>query len=394
MADLLSSSSSAAAAAATSSPPPESSLHHHHHPQPIFPNLPNDVALQCLARVPRSHHPSLSLVCKSWHSLLRSPIFYATRQSLNSTDCFVYLNLRCPNANDTSTSSFKWFVLDPSKPAINGKSQENPNPKSLISIHPIPSQATGASIVELGSKVYVIGGSTDEIPSSNVWILDTMSHKWEIGPKMRVGREFAAAGVVDGKIYVIGGCVVNNWARSMNWAEVFDPVTGSWAAVPSPIEVRETLMHASAVMDGKIYGMADRGGVVFDPELGEWNPVSKRLDMGWRGRGAVVDGVLYCYDYLGKIRGFDVGKDVWKELRGVEKYLPKFLCGATMANVGGKLFLAWEGKRNGKEMEVLSAEIEVKKGDDGELSGSIIWSDVILLVPTRSSIVNCLAVAL
>ena len=44
---------------------------------------------------------------------------------------------------------------------------------------------------------------------------------------MRVGREFAAAGVLNGKIYVIGGCLVDTFARSTNWAEVFDPVLGS-----------------------------------------------------------------------------------------------------------------------------------------------------------------------
>ena len=78
---------------------------------------------------------------------------------------------------------------------------------------------------------------------------------------MKVGREFAAAGVVDGKIYVLGGCVVDSWARSVNWAEVFDPDTGLWAPVPSPIEVREKWMPASAVVEGRVYAMAGRGGV-------------------------------------------------------------------------------------------------------------------------------------
>ena len=246
--------------------------------------------------------------------------------------------------------------------------------------------------------MYVIGGSVNEVPTRNVWVYDYVSNSWEMGPKMRVGREFAASGVIVGKIYVLGGCVVDTWARSMNWAEVFDPGLSSWVAVPSPVEVREKWMHASAVVDGRIYAMADRGGVVFDPRLGEWGPVSTVLDMGWRGRAAVVDGVLYCYDYLGKIRGFDIGENVWKELKGVEKGLPKFLCGATMANVGDRLFVVWEGKGKGngnanrKEIEVLCAEIVVRKNESGELWGSIMWSDVILVVPSSSSIVHCLGV--
>lgn len=215
-----------------------------------------------------------------------------------------------------------------------------------------------------------------------------------MGPKMRVCREFAAAGAINGKIYVMGGCLVDNWARSMNWAEVFDPVEGLWCGVPSPIEVRDKWMHASAVIGDKMYAMADRGGVVYDAVVGEWGGVLTGMDMGWRGRAAVVDGVLYCYDYLGRIRGYNVEEDQWKELEGVGKGLPKFLCGATMANVGGKLFVVWEGKGSGKEMEIICAEIEVRKEMGGMLSGSIVWSDVILVVPNRSSIVHCAAVGL
>lgn len=209
---------------------------------------------------------------------------------------------------------------------------------------------------------------------------------------MRVAREFSAAGELDGKIYVMGGCNVDNWTRSINWAEVFDPKTGLWAAIPSEIELRDKWMHASAVIGSKFYAMADRGGVVFDIGSGEWGNVPKRLDLGWRGRAAVVDNVLYCYDYLGKIRGYDVEVDVWKELRGVEKGLPKFLCSSTMVNLDGRLCVVWEGKGNGKEVDVMCAEIEVKRDEDGGLSGVILRLDVILVVPKGATISHCLAV--
>lgn len=240
----------------------------------------------------------------------------------------------------------------------------------------------------------MIGGSINDIPSNDIWIFNCRFNKWEIGPKMRVSREFSAAENWGGKIYVIGGCVVDNWARSINWAEVFDPESGSWAAVPSAIEVRDKWMHASAMIGSKLYAMADRGGVVFDVGCEEWGNVPKRLDMGWRGRAAVVGNVLYCYDYLGKIQGYDVEMDVWKELRGVEKGLPNFLCNSTMVNLDGKLCVVWEGKGSGKEVDILCAEIEVKKDSDGGLSGKILRLDVILVVPKGASIAHCLAVEL
>lgn len=210
---------------------------------------------------------------------------------------------------------------------------------------------------------------------------------------MRVGREFPAAGVVSGSVYVIGGCLVDTWSRSRNWAEVFDPKVGSWNPVPSPLEVREKWMHASTVIDEKVYAMADRGGVKYDPKNCSWDSVEMDLDMGWRGRGCVIDEVLYCYDYLGKIRGFDTRRGEWSDLRGVEG-LPRFLCGATMTNLGGKLVVVWEenGRTGGKEMGIWCAEIAVEKCKDGELRGKVLWSDAVLSVPKGSSIVHCMAV--
>lgn len=212
---------------------------------------------------------------------------------------------------------------------------------------------------------------------------------------MHVSREFAAAGAFDDKIYVIGGCVVDNWARSKNWAEVYDPKTGKWNSVPSPIQIRDKWMHASAVIDGKVYAMADRNGVCYEVKSGNWETVDSDLDNGWRGRACVIDGVLFCYDYLGNIRGYNVKEGTWKELKGLDKGLPKFLCGATMANLGGKLMVVWESKNGGgKETEIRCAEIQVKTNEAGELWGNIEWSDVVLLVPREASIVHCLAVAL
>lgn len=345
----------------------------------LIPNLPDDVALQCLARVPRSHHRILSLVSKSWRYTLSSTALYATRSILRTTETFLYLNLRI-------NSTFHWYTLF-----------QHPHPQKYRKLFPLPSipcKPIGSAYAVLGPKIYVIGGSIGEIPSNNVWVFDCRFNCWEMGPRMRIGREFAAAGVVNGKIYVMGGCVVDNWARSMNWAEVFDPLTGLWAALPSPIEVRDKWMHASAVVGDRVYAMADRGGVVYNAGGGEWGSVTKRLDLGWRGRAAVVGGVLYCYDYLGKIRGYDMKEDVWKELKGVEKGLPRFLCGATMVNFDERLCVAWEGKRNGKEVDIMCAEIEVWKDKGGGLSGSILWSDVILVVPNGASIVHCFAVDL
>ncbi|RDX66170.1 F-box/kelch-repeat protein SKIP6, partial [Mucuna pruriens] len=323
----------------------------------LIPSLPDDVALNCLARIPRSHHPTLSLVSRPIRTLLSSPHLFTTRTLLNCTDPLLYLTLR------SRAPSLQWFTL-----------HRNPNPR-LAPLPPIPSPAVGSAYAVLGSTIYVLGGSINDVPSPHVWLLDCRFHRWLRGPSMRVAREFAAAGVLAGKIYVLGGCVADTWARSANWAEVLDPGAGRWERVPSPAEVREKWMHASAVVGDKVYAMADRGGIAFEPRSGAWESVGGELDLGWRGRACVVKGILYCYDYLGKIKGFDVERGAWEELKGLEKGLPKFLCGATMADLGGKLCVVWEcqAQGNGKEIEIWCAEIEINKNPDGELWGQLGW---------------------
>ncbi|RZC17739.1 4-alpha-glucanotransferase, chloroplastic/amyloplastic isoform B [Glycine soja] len=346
-------------------------------PNNLIPYLPNDVALNCLARIPRSHHPTLSLVSKPIRSLLYSPLLFTTRSLLQCTQPLLYLTLR------SRDSSLQWFTLH----------RTNPNPL-LAPLPPIPSPAVGSAYAVLGPTIYVLGGSIQDVPSSHVWLLDCRFHRWLRGPPMRVAREFAAAGVLHGKIYVLGGCVADTWSRSANWAEVLDPASGRWERVASPTEVREKWMHASAVVGDRIYAMADRGGIAFEPRSCAWESVGGELDHGWRGRACVVEGILYCYDYLGKIKGFDVGRGVWEELKGLENALPRFLCGATMADLGGKLCVVWECQCNGKEMEIWCAEIGVKKNSDGELWGQLGWFGKVLSVPKGSSIVNCSSVSL
>lgn len=234
----------------------------------------------------------------------------------------------------------------------------------------------------------------NDIPSPNVWVFDCRLNKWEMGPSMIVGREYAVAEVVDGRIYVLGGCLVD----TTEWAEVFDPEIGEWETVMSPIEVRDKWVHGSVVMEARILfvtGSGLGGGFIFDPKEMTWEVFPIELKSRWSGRAAVVQEVLYCFDYhLGKVRGYDAESDVWKEVKGIEEIMPKLLFGVEMASMGGSLVLVWEEKGNGGEKEVSCAEIEIRTDVDGELWGWIVWSDVILSVPPRSAIGHALAVEL
>nr|VDD56690.1 unnamed protein product [Brassica oleracea] len=77
------------------SPPP---------PPTSFSSLPHDVVLNCLARVSRSYSPILSLVSKSFRTLMSSPELHATRALIGKTE-YVCLDL------DNNNSKPHWFTL-------------------------------------------------------------------------------------------------------------------------------------------------------------------------------------------------------------------------------------------------------------------------------------------
>ncbi|XP_074576362.1 F-box/kelch-repeat protein SKIP6-like [Curcuma longa] len=350
----------------------------------LIPGLPDDVAVRCIAQVPRSHHPFLAVVSRSWRSLLGSPIFWAARSQLSLPDPpALALNLRSPT--DQS-----WFLLDPLL-QFSGSRKKSPPPLRLPA-PPLP--AIGSACASLGASLFLLGGSVAEVPSFAVQIFDARLRRWSSGPRMSAAREFAAAAALGGRIYAIGGCLP--WADA--WAESLDPAAGGkWAVVPSPMLVREKWMHGCAVLAGRILAVADRGGVVYDPaaplDEARWGPVPPVLDDGWRGRATVVGGILYSYDFLGKIRGYDPESDEWKQVEGVEKELPTFLCGATLTNLGGLLCLLWTGKdlaSGRKEMVIEWAGIEISKTTDGRLQGSLLWQEpVVLDAPKGSYIAHC-----
>ena len=83
-----------------------------------------------------------------------------------------------------------------------------------------------------------------------LWLLMTVtmpltSAEWRDGPPLNTPRHGAAAVVLDGKIYVIGGATTNG--IFLTSVERFDPLTGQWDAT-SVAPVPEALFNAAAVV--------------------------------------------------------------------------------------------------------------------------------------------------
>ncbi|XP_024005581.1 F-box/kelch-repeat protein At4g39560 isoform X2 [Eutrema salsugineum] len=299
-------------------------------------SLPVEMALSCLARVSRSDHPSLSLVSKSLRSLTLSTELYDVRSQMGLTEKCIFLCLSIP-----SDPFVRWFALCP-KPLNRFR--------PLVPIRPHlyqPSEVS--SVVALGCGIYIMGGGLNGKRSSRVFYLDCRTHTWTNLPSMGVARESAAAGVVDGKIYVFGGC--EDW-DSPRWGEVFDPKKQTWDALPMPpgqYSLRFHLIYESAVIEDKVSAVnASARGLFYVPSEGKWKE-GNRDTLGVKKGWYVIDNVIYCCEFGGKILWCEASElewrqpeaMEWREVKGLEA-LEGTLRASKIVKYGGGMLDHWE----------------------------------------------------
>jgi N-acetylneuraminic acid mutarotase len=122
----------------------------------------------------------------------------------------------------------------------------NPATDSWKPLAPLPGKRGSAIAAEVGGKIYVIGGATTMEGSKDPFftafgparvlgtnqVYDPATNKWESRNPMSVPRNHAYSGVVNGKIYVIGGRTGHGFilsATNTNVVEEYDPASNMWS---------------------------------------------------------------------------------------------------------------------------------------------------------------------
>ncbi|KAL0891255.1 hypothetical protein Bca101_015238 [Brassica carinata] len=332
-------------------------------PPSMFSSLPDEIIENILARVSRWKYPSLSLVSKRFHSLLSSMEIYKTRSQIGANETCVYVLLKLP---DHSCAS--WFSLRPKPNKKNrtkrrGKIRFKRDP-SVMSVVPIPSSSADffselGHIETFGSDMYIIGGPYKE-PSSSVRIFDCRSHTWRDGPNMTVARKNAQTVLLDEKIYVMGGCNIDEYYA--NWIEVFDLKTKSWTSLPGPgaddeDDLRNHLHKNSNyyivnVFQGKLYVAADEKEYSYEPKNGAWKLVREYSSFVYDPVQVWVKigNVLHCCTHSGNVMwsGFENEGIEWREIKGLEKLREHPTRGLEIGSrfglvaSGGQLLVMWD----------------------------------------------------
>ena len=171
---------------------------------------------------------------------------------------------------------------------------------SMLGAVPEGLEVAASAVAVQGTKIYMAGGARSGAVSDFL-VYDTADNSFESLPSLPDAREHTVGGFIDGVLYVSGG-------RNMGFSGftpdtlAFDPAVGEWEVLAAMGVPRGGL--AGAVLDGKLYtfggeGSADDAGGVFpdaevyDPSTDSWEALPD-MPNPRHGFGAVaVDGKIY-----------------------------------------------------------------------------------------------------
>ncbi|TMH77324.1 MAG: hypothetical protein E6H49_17315 [Betaproteobacteria bacterium] len=190
---------------------------------------------------------------------------------------------------------------------------------------PMPLASHHVSFTEYKGKIYAFGGfvlpqsgPAAWVPIDNAWEYDPATDNWKALAPLATKRGspvavtvadkiYATAGVVNGKVYVIGGRVggafVSSGSSNVGIVEEYDPATDTWGAPRARMPSARSAM-SSGTWGGKIYVTGGEGQdyvnmyafralEAYDPGTNTWT-VLPNMPVGRHGlAGAVVGNRLH-----------------------------------------------------------------------------------------------------
>jgi len=163
---------------------------------------------------------------------------------------------------------------------INNSWEYDPAADTWKALAPMPTKRGSPVAAVVGDKIYVIGGagnipgstetkidpSTPQMVFGTVEEYDPEKNSWRERSPMPTPRNHTAAGVGNGKIYVVGGRVGAAFiglASDISVVEEYDPATDKWSAPRSRMPTARSAMGAG-VFNGRMYVA---GGEFQDPHM-------------------------------------------------------------------------------------------------------------------------------
>ncbi|XP_024360461.1 F-box/kelch-repeat protein At1g55270 isoform X1 [Physcomitrium patens] len=343
----------------------------------LIPSLPDELALLCLARVPRAQHAVLSAVCRSWRRLLQTGVFYDIRQELSLTEEWLFLWTQ-----DSSRANV-WHGYDP---------QSN----RWFTLPPLPNEqctAGNSASAVVDGKLFVVGGQLDNGNAcSCVSYFDMQHFSWKSAAPLTIARAKCMAGVINNQLYVVGGFTERDQDAGPT-AEAYNPVKNEWRLISSMKISME--LYDSAVLGNKFYVVNSSSenlvGLVYDPKQDEWVYMAHGLNTGWQSKTAAMNGRLYAVGDSHSLEGkneisvYNERKDAWETIKGVlEDSAPVLAWGPELVSLGGKLCIVGTGLQpriGATRAAVAVVEVSDSKTEPAKPSASLkFYEDITLKI--------------
>ncbi len=258
----------------------------------------------------------------------------------------------------------RWIIVGLAAVILFHVTIENTAAKKWEVVSQLPTGRSAFSTAVVEGKIYVIGGTLFENESSGPFGLPTVevynpeNNSWKKVADMPTPRSNAGAAVVDGKIYVVGGLAATDRRMESNKilkvVEVYDPQTDTWESKQDMSEPR--LSFGIGVVDRKIYVM---GGAnffenqwrldhveVYNPDTDVWHNRPSLLTRRDGFETAVVEDSIYVIGgrgwpsiaqngpYLATIDVYEPGNR-WRK----KTDLPSLRYGFSTVVVGDEIYL-------------------------------------------------------
>lgn len=384
----------------------------------IIPGLPDDLAMECLLRVPITSHPTLRLVSHLWKSTISHSSFFSLRRRANFAENHVFLIQPLSPAAALPQQQ----MTEPKVTIIGGefdhiqddKQSINNNCSLLYNLNiyntnneewrclaglTIPTFAQCVVLPDVG-KLVVLGGwdpATLE-PVSKVLVLDLAVGTWKEGASMLTPRSFFACSVVGPTtVYVAGGH--DGQKNALRSAEAYDVEEDKWVVLPPMAEERDESYGLVVSKLGKFwvvsgYGTESQGrfrpdAEVYDPEKGTWETITgvwPHPGINPKSTAVVtVEGERRWWHVIGgEIKEFEWEEREWKGLI-LGSIIPKIVSelwssssSVSLIDVGnGKIFLMGNGENCGGEgMFILERENENENEDKNKSGVNWRWKNV------------------
>ncbi len=172
--------------------------------------------------------------------------------------------------------------------------------------NPVPAGG-GSAYAVLNGLLYVVGGCNDgpcNSPTSAVQVYHPYSDSWTSAANYPHAITFASCGAIDGKLYCAGG-VEGSSAVANGY--VYDPLSNSWSPIaPMFVPLGESFYTAAnglLLVDGGVEGSGNlvNEGEAYDPQTDSWFPLPSLPT-------AIIRGGYACGMYqTGGITGFSIG---------------------------------------------------------------------------------------